>query len=253
MDWLSKANEYKKQNKFLAIVTLVNSTGSTPRKSGAKMLVLPSGEIWGSIGGGNGEKRAIVDAQDCLKKMENGRFFYALDSKSGQVCGGEVEVYIEVIGQKEKLFILGAGHVAQAIAQVMQETPFEIHLLDPREEWVKNSGLPSDVVAHQVAWEILDKEVEDGSYAVIMTPDHRYDYDLLEKLVNRKLKYLGLIGSNTKWATFQKKLSDQGHTKEQIDTVHCPIGLTKAGSAPREVAISFAAELLMLHYQEDNT
>lgn len=251
MDWLSKANEFKKLNKSFAIVTLISSLGSTPRKSGAKMLVLPTGEIWGTTGGGSGEKCAIGDAQECLKKMENGRFTYALDAKSGQVCGGEIEVYIEVVGHKEKLYILGAGHVAQAITQVMQETPFEIHLLDPREEWVKNSSIPADVISHQIAWEFLDKEVEDENYAVIMTPDHRYDYELLEKLAKRKLKYLGVIGSNTKWATFQKRLSDHGLSQEQIKAIHCPIGITKSGSAPREVAISLAAQLLDLHYQNE--
>jgi len=249
MDWLTKSYEYKKKNLYFAIVTLIKSSGSTPRKSGAKMLVLPNGEIWGSTGGGNGELRAIKDAQVCLKKMENGHFTYALDAKSGQVCGGEVEVYIEVVGHKEKLFILGAGHVAQAIANVMQETPFEIHLLDPRQEWIKNPRLPPEVVTHQIAWENLDKEVDEDSYAVIMTPDHRYDYELLEKLISKNLKFLGVIGSTSKWATFKKRLADQGHSQEKIEAIHCPIGIAKVGNTPHEVAISLAAQLLMIHYQ----
>lgn len=252
MDWISKAHELKKKNISFAIASIVNAKGSSPRKPGAKMIVLPTGEIWGTVGGGNGEKRAIQDAIECIKKQENGKFTYALDAKVGQVCGGEVEVYIEVVGSKEKLFILGAGHVAQAIAQVMIDTPFEIHLLDPREEWSKHPELPSSVVSHVVPWENLDQEVEDDCYAVIMTPDHKYDYELVEKLASRKLKFLGVIGSNTKWATFRKRLADGGLSQEQISAIHCPIGVAKAGSAPREVAISLAAQLLILHYQDQS-
>ena len=65
-------------------------------------------------------------------------------------------------------------------------------------------------------------------------------------LSTKETKYLGLIGSNTKWQRFQKRLLEKGHAKDLLEKVQCPIGLPIGGKAPQEVAISFAAEVVQI-------
>jgi xanthine dehydrogenase accessory factor len=68
----------------------------------------------------------------------------------------------------------------------------------------------------------------------------------VEKLLDKPLKYLGLIGSETKWRRFQKRLLDKGLSSKALQAVICPIGLPIGGKTPAEVAISFAAEIVQI-------
>ena len=147
-----------------------------------------------------------------------------------------MEVYIEPVNHTtEELIIFGNGHVAQAVDNTMTGTKFKVHLLD----------------MHQRPWKESLQEVyskEKNNYLVIMTHDHKLDEEILEELLksNIQCKYLGMIGSITKWQRFQKRLLEKGITTAQLQNVKCPIGLKLWGKAPKEVAISLAAELLDL-------
>jgi xanthine dehydrogenase accessory factor len=83
-----------------------------------------------------------------------------------------------------------------------------------------------------------------------MTFDHDLDQDLIEKLLQKEMKYLGLIGSQTKWQRFQKRLLEKNLTPESLKKVKCPIGLPIGGKSPQEVAISFAAEIVQLQNEQ---
>lgn len=231
-DWLSKLNELTIEHTSVAIVTVIDSGGSSPRNAGAKMLVLETRESFGTIGGGQFEKQVIDEAINCLKENINKKSSYNLGAKSGQCCGGIIEVFIETINNyTEHLIVLGAGHVGLAVQETMSGTKFKTHLVD----------------MHAGPWKITFDEIfpkNKNNYIVIMTHDHKLDEEILETLINVDCKYLGLIGSETKWQRFQKRLLEKGITKEQLQKVKCPIGLKLWGKAPKEVAISLAAELL---------
>lgn len=82
-----------------------------------------------------------------------------------------------------------------------------------------------------------------------MTHSHELDEEILESLINIDCKYLGLIGSETKWIRFQKRLIEKNITRDQLKKIRCPIGLGLWGKAPKEVAISLAAELLKISFE----
>ena len=79
---------------------------------------------------------------------------------------------------------------------------------------------------------------------------HRHDIDeaIVADVVGRPARYLGLIGSPTKWRRFRDRLESRGVAEEALDRVKCPIGLDVGGKSPQEVAISIAAELLGVHH-----
>jgi xanthine dehydrogenase accessory factor len=80
--------------------TIVAAWGSTPREVGAKMLVLPDGQIRGTIGGGCGEAEVWQIAQEVLRDGQARRVHIdltePLDSDGGKVCGGRFDVALEL-------------------------------------------------------------------------------------------------------------------------------------------------------------
>src|ERR1700757_2262133 len=96
-NWVPVLEQYRKQGQPLALVTVTQCTGSTPRETGAKMLVLPDGKFHGTIGGGHLEELALQDAVKLIAKNESQTIKYPLGAKTGQCCGGVVELLIEVM------------------------------------------------------------------------------------------------------------------------------------------------------------
>src|SRR5215510_11791229 len=85
----------------VALVTIVGSTGSTPQRVGAKMLVFADGRTVGTIGGGCYENDAFWKAREALKMRRPAKVKYELSDdfaeESGLICGGQMEVFIEPV------------------------------------------------------------------------------------------------------------------------------------------------------------
>lgn len=250
--WLNRAQELAATGQVFALVTVTAIKGSTPREPGAKLLVFPDGRFEGTIGGGQLEKLVLEDAQKRLAEAVNASGNYPLCFRTGQCCGGAVETFVEVVGLGPKLYVFGAGHVGQSLCQTMMGTPFSVHAVDARREWIEHAGLPSGVVRHhedplrfveRLAWD------RQRTYVAIMTHDHQLDLDLTFAISRKPARFIGLIGSETKWQRFQQRLAALGATKDEVQRIHCPIGVGNFGKAPREVAISAAAQLLKLHHE----
>lgn len=246
-DWASKLSELRTGDRPVAVVTVVSAAGSTPAGVGAKMLVAQGGEIFGTIGGGHLEQLATADALACLASGESKTFRYPLGAKAGQCCGGVVETLVEALGTGPQLYLFGAGHVGQALCRVLAGTPFSVHAIDGRAEWLGADGLPGAVRRHAEAWdEFVDAARWDESktYVAIMTHRHDLDQEIVAKAIERPARYIGLIGSKTKWNRFRDRLLARGVPEEKLARVKCPIGLDIGGKSPQEVAVSIAAELL---------
>ena len=77
-----------------------------------------------------------------------------------------------------------------------------------------------------------------------MTFSHDLDFALCDALLRHGFGQAGLIGSNTKWARFRKRLEALGHEKQAISQIICPIGTPSFGKDPQAIAVSVAAALL---------
>jgi len=163
-----------------------------------------------------------------------------------------MDVLVETLNTGPRLLLFGAGHVAQALCQVLEGTPFTVELVDERQEWLEREGLPASVHRHEEAGEDFIASAHfdpERTYVAIMTHQHDLDQALVAALIDKPVRYLGLIGSKAKWHRFQARLEQRGFTRTQLDRVKCPIGLPIGGKSPREVAISVAAELLQRYHQ----
>lgn len=252
-EWNDKIQELKKENLTFALATVTCVKGSAPREIGAKMIIVSKNNFFGTIGGGNLEKIVIEKALDTIKTGKGCQYSFPLSSKAEQCCGGSVDVFIEPINKRPNLYLYGGGHIGLAICKVLIGTPFNIHLIDDRQDWLENKNIPEEVIIHSGPWE---KEISNfdynntNTYSVIMTYSHEMDEKILEALLKRPHHYLGLIGSYSKWERFKSRLIKKGILQTQLDNVKCPIGLDLGGKSPQEIAISFVSEILSLHYKK---
>lgn len=251
-DWIAKAHELKGLGSPFALVTVTGAKGSTPRDAGAKMIVLADGTFFGTVGGGQLERLVLDDARKALAGAISEPRRYPLCLRTGQCCGGSEEVFIEIVGLQPVLYLFGAGHVGRSLAETLVGTDFQVHVIDPRPEWLRLDELASGVVPHLEDPRSFIEAAEwdrDRTYVVVMTHDHQLDLEIVHEVCRRPARFVGLIGSATKWARFQQRLAALGSGPDEIARVRCPIGIGAFGKAPREVAISAAAQLLQIRHE----
>ena len=248
-DWIGKLDELRRQNQLALLVTVIKSSGSTPRKQGAKMIVLPDGTFFGTIGGGTPEFIALDDARKCLNELQNNISSIPLQQRGEfPACGGTMELYMELVNNNPCLYLFGAGHIGQSLCLVLEGTPFRIHLVDEREEWIKSPLIPSNVIRHQSHWGDFIQNAnwcDKRTFVTIVTFNGTVDQQVLEEVLPHPTRFIGMIGSKGKWARVEKNLEEKGF---DLSRVHCPVGHNNGGNSPQEIAISIASQLLATYY-----
>jgi xanthine dehydrogenase accessory factor len=238
----------------VALVTIVGSTGSTPQRVGAKMLVYADGRTVGTIGGGCYENEAFWKAKEAIKTRKPQTVRYELNDdfaqESGLVCGGQMEVFIEPVEAAPNVYVFGAGHVGYFVAKMAHEVGFKVHVVDDREKFanIERFGEGIGVAVEEIPTWIDSHPLPPTAYAVIVTRGHRHDLDALRALAAQNLRYIGLIGSRAKVKRIYDVLRDEGMSPDALRSVHAPIGLDIGAITPQEIAISILAELIAVKH-----
>jgi xanthine dehydrogenase accessory factor len=235
------------------------------------MAVFPNALV-NTIGGGHLEFQAITEARALMAnsgKAKAGSINitnrYALGPALGQCCGGVVHLKFEhicaadapalkhrLLANGQPLTLFGGGHVGRALIHVLSALPFNVQWVDSRDE-IFPAHLPPNVVCeHSDPVHAAVADMPSGSSVLIMSFSHAEDLDVVAACLNRQrlhgdLKFVGLIGSKTKWATFQHRLEAKGFSAEELAFITCPIGVPGiAGKEPEVIAVAVAAQLLQL-------
>ncbi len=250
-DWIARLSELQAGETPFALVTLIRAGGSTPRETGARMIVLVDGTFFGTIGGGGLERWAIDQARACLSEGTSRIVTCVLDKDVGMPCGGRVEFFMEAFNRGPRLYVFGGGHVGRAITRVLAETPFSVHVIDERDEWIAADRFPEGTIRHAtpftdfIAFARWDDRM---TYVAIVTHSADRDREVLAGVIRRPARYVGMIGSRTKWQVVLKALEEAGIPPADLERVRCPFGNPAIkGKTPQEIAISLAAEILAIH------
>ncbi|MDE2593485.1 MAG: xanthine dehydrogenase accessory protein XdhC [Burkholderiales bacterium] len=273
--WLS-------QGTAAVLIEVVRIKGSTPRNVGARMVV-SADEVLGTVGGGHLEWRAIALARQALAECRQTgpqtlpapwQQDFALGPSLGQCCGGALTLAFTPLSaalvsswptppSRFHLDLHGAGHVGQAIIQILGG-------LDCTVRWIDERAAPDDLTSYaqaglpdtatlaslppHIQWLPTDQaeaEVQDapaGACHLVLTHRHDLDLRIVRAILQRgDAGFVGLIGSQTKRAQFRRRLAEQDLSPEQIETMTCPIGLDGIeGKEPMVIAVSAVAQLLRL-------
>jgi len=225
---------------------VIATEGSTPRKTGSKMLVFEDGSIKGTIGGGSIEWQVT---QDALQVISGGNPFskrFHLENDLKMQCGGTMEIYFEPIGCKPKLYIFGGGHIGKALAGYASGLGFRPFVFDQREGIFESWNFPGVETQTGNYLQLIDSlEFDKNTYVVIVTPKHEFDESILYATALKEYAYLGMIGSKRKVEEVTKKaIENKLLTPEIISRIDMPIGIPFAAETPAEIAISIVAKLI---------
>ena len=248
-------------------VSVRSVQGSGPREVGAWMAVTATDTV-GTVGGGHLEFEAMRLAREALLGGASGnpRPFeqrFALGPSLGQCCGGVVVLGFEPIAladlprlehqaqtHAQAVALFGGGHVGKALIEVLGRLPMSVLWVDSRDE-IFPDQVPANVrcehsdPVQQAVWDLPA-----GCHVLMMSFSHAEDLDILAACLQRArqhndLPYIGLIGSDTKWATFRHRLEAKGFGPDDFARVTCPIGIPGIeGKQPEVIAVAVAAQLL---------
>lgn len=252
-DWLEVLADLRKKREPCVLLTLLDEKGSVPRSGGTKMVVTRDG-CFLTIGGGNLEHQCVQIAREMLTNRETRPRCepFQLGARAGQCCGGMTTVLFEpLLRPQPEVIVFGAGHVGQALVNLLATLPLRISWVDEREG--QFSHIPPGVATRQME-EPVDAVTQSaaGSYYVVMTHSHPRDLELTEAILKRgDARYVGLIGSQTKRQRFDYRLAGKGVSETQLAQLRCPVGLADVkGKLPAEIAVAIAGEIIAV-YQGD--
>ncbi|MEM6293369.1 MAG: XdhC family protein [Myxococcota bacterium] len=233
-----------------ALATVIGRSGSAPQSVGAKLLLHEGGAIVGTVGGGAIEAQVVAACEAAIREGRSQQVQAHLVRDLAMCCGGAMEVFVEYLQPQPRLVLIGAGHVAQALAPIAAAADFRVRVLDEREDMLEHPAFDAlETGAYDV--DELDVALPDlgaGDYVLIMTHDHARDERALAHLLQRPHRYLGMIGSRRKVHAVVRRVlrreAGLGRPAPDLNRLRAPIGLALGGRTPAEIAVSVVAELI---------
>lgn len=248
----------------IVVATIVRDSGSVPRRVGTKMLIFADGKTSGTIGGGAFEDVVRCDALASLIDRQGVTHAYifrpetdaesALDAPReartfGAICGGRVEVFLEVLMPRERLIICGGGHCGRALAQAASLLDWDIVVCDDRDEFARSEswGYPNITQVVHLSSDAREvPDVDESTFIALVGKGAGIDEAVLRRVLDSPAAYIGMIGSLRKRETVFANLRRDGISQELLTRVQAPIGLDIGAETPAEIAISILAQIIAI-------
>lgn len=239
-----------------AVVTVLEVKGSSPGKEGSMMAVFSDGSILGTVGGGALEYEFIQEALKAIKENKSCEKSFELTEKGSlhMKCGGFVRAYIKVFAKREKLLIMGGGHLGAELYTLGKFLNKYVVIFDDREEFANRERFPEadEIIFGKMKETVKNYSIDENSYIIIVTRGHENDKECLKAILDKKVfpKYIGMVGSRGKVLSTYKELLDEGYLKEELKKIYSPIGLDISSSEPKEIALGIMAEITAVKNQK---
>lgn len=187
-----------------------------------------------------------VITKKSIQLSEDGLICPTADLYCQYVFSSEIWQYREQIGFKNKLYIVGGGHVSLALSKLMADLDFEITVLDNRSDlntMVDNNWSNTKKV---IDYNVIDEYIPQGNniYIVLVSFGFRTDKLCIERLLSKSVKYFGVMGSKAKMKQLLAELEEEGFDQKSLDRLFTPIGIPIQSRTTTEIAISIAAEII---------
>lgn len=207
-----------------------------PGVAARRRVIVAEGGATGSLGDEVMDRAADRRAQALLSG----------EGEEGMVDG----LYAELHAPRPELVVVGAGHIAQPLASIGSLLGFRVSVLDDREDFARRERFPDADRVVRVDFQDPFAEVpmHAASHVVLVTRGHRYDYECLRRILSDDPlpPYVGMIGSRRRVRATWAALGREGIPSERIATVRAPVGLDLGAQTPAEIAVSVAAEIVMV-------
>jgi len=200
------------------------------------LLVYPDGNYQGDWG------KLTNQAEEIALKLYRER-------KSGIVQIEDQEIFVRVFPRKPKLIIIGGSHISIHLVKFSQELGFETLIIDPRKVFASAERFPVQPEKMIPEWPqnvLPDLDLNDDTYAVLLTHDPKIDDEALRILLKSNVAYIGALGSKKTHAKRCTRLKEAGFNDVQITRIHGPVGLDINASSPTEIALSIMGQIVKM-------
>ncbi|WP_210485666.1 xanthine dehydrogenase accessory protein XdhC [Microvirga antarctica] len=198
------------------------------------------------------DKRDLAEAEAWAAREADGVFSLSCRLVEGRVVrevapGAEdPQGWQETYGEnRTPLLLFGAGHVGRALVLALAPLPFAVRWFDSRSDAFPGHSPQNATTLLLTEPEAVIASAPPDSFVLVMTHDHPLDMAITAAALRRDFPYLGLIGSASKRARFERRFREAGLPADRIAALLCPIGLTGIRDKdPAVIAASVAAQLL---------
>ncbi len=155
------------------------------------------------------------------------------------------DTFIAIHNPPLRMAIVGAGHIAQALAPMARLAGWDVTLVDPRESFASPARFPGFPLVHDWPDAALAAHGLDERVAVVtLTHDAKLDDPAIETALREGVLYLGCLGSPRTHAKRVDRLRAAGFGDADIARIHAPVGLDIGAKSPGEIAVSILAEVV---------
>jgi xanthine dehydrogenase accessory factor len=165
------------------------------------------------------------------------------ESGTVQLAGGTW--FLHAHNPPQRLIVVGAVHIAQALVPMAAHLGLAVVVVDPRRAFATDERFPNVTVMTDWPDEALDALAPDVRSAVVtLTHDPKLDDPALDRALNSEAFYIGALGSRKTHAARLRRLRELGHDDAALARIRGPVGLNIAAVTAPEIALSILAEFV---------
>lgn len=264
----SKIAELEKENIPFAIATITKHFGSTPRHN-AKMIILKDGSIYGTIGGGPLESLVIEESIKAIEKNDSFTISYRLDKGKNEgnifvsrsdfsgnnliksvemLCGGNVDIFIEVVSPKYRVVLIGGGHVNLEVANMAHYLDMRYLVVEIKSDFASKEIFPyAEAIYTDTTYTKAIGKVDFTSKDIVIIATHNNDEEALRAVIEKDLLFIGMIGSKRKVNIIKSNITESCSSekiKRNIQKLYAPLGLDIGAETLSEIALSVMSLVL---------
>lgn len=192
-----------------------------------------------------------------MRKKEFAEILSAIDegNTASLVLTIDEEQYTRKFRPRERLILLGGGHIALPLCTIASMLGFSVIVVDDRPMFANHPRFPeaAQVICEEFPKAIAQLGIRAGDYVVVITRGHRYDADCLREILAGTMPYyLGMIGSRRRTVALLDLLEQEGFSREKLDKICTPIGIPIGALTTKEIAVSIVAELIQHRRRDTN-
>ena len=156
-------------------------------------------------------------------------------------------LYQETVGGYKQAYLIGGGHVSLALSKILATLDFDITVIDERDNPDTLARNHYAQTKRMMPYRKIGTAIPEGDqvFVFIMTHSHKTDEHVAEQLADKRVRYLGVLGSRIKIEQLKSNLATRVSV-ESLQRIRGPTGLAIKSHTPAEIAVSIAAELIQI-------
>lgn len=221
-----------------SLVTLFSLADRKQQQPGTRILVTEDDSILSK--GTFLEEVLITDAKEVLKDQRSSFKNYVLDKQN-------ITAFVEFISPSVSMIIIGAGNDVMPLVDMAAIMGWETTVVDGRPAYAKQERFTSScrVLFSKPENVLQSVSIDEETVFILMTHNYNYDKAMLQVLLDKEVRYIGMLGPKKKFDRILDELNEEGisFSEGQLSIIHSPVGLDIGAETPEEIALSILAEI----------